>query len=256
LLRNRTGTDLLPDPSSLIANNVFPALSGLTLYGTIAESVDVFARMLARDTNFKIISRPVVYTANNKRAVISSGQEVPVPTSTTTSAISGDSTALTSNIGFKDVVLKLEVIPLINSEDEVTLTIAQQNNAILEFVEISQNRVPVIGTQRLTTTITVRDRSTIVLGGLITEEDTTTRSGVPVLKDVPGLNYLFGSTSKNKIRRELIILIQPFIINDHEDLAAAQQSMRQASRLDDDIQEMGEPEVRRAEPIFPVRPIN
>jgi general secretion pathway protein D len=256
LLRNRTGTDILPDPSALIANNVFPALSGLTLYGTIAESVDIFARLLARDTNFKIISRPVVYTANNKRAVISSGQEVPVPTSTTTSAIAGDSTALTSNIGFKDVVLKLEVIPLINSDDEVTLTIAQQNNAILEFVEISQNRVPVIGTQRLTTTITVKDRSTIVLGGLITEEDTITRSGVPVIKDIPGLNYLFGSTSKNKIRRELIILIQPFIIKDHGDLAEAQQSMREASRLDDEIQEMGSPEVRRAEPIFPVRPIN
>lgn len=253
LLRNRLGADVLPDPSSLIANNVFPALGGLTVYGSIAESVDVFVRALATDTNFRIISRPVVYTANNKRAVISSGQEVPVPTSTITSATTGDSNAITSNIGFKDVVLKLEVVPLINSEDEVTLTIAQQNNTVLERVPISGNDVPVIGTQRLTTTITVKNRSTIVLGGLITEEDSRTERGVPFLRDIPGINYLTGSTNKLKIRRELLVLIQPFIIHGDEDLAEAQQRLREVSRLDNEVEEMG-PEVREATPVFPVQP--
>jgi general secretion pathway protein D len=253
LVRNRLGADILPDPSSLLANNVFPALGGLTVYGTIAESVDIFARALATDTNFKIISRPVVYTANNKRAVISSGQEVPVPTSTITSATTGDSNAITSNIGFKDVVLKLEVVPLINSEDEVTLTIGQQNNTILERVQISGNEVPVIGTQQLTTTITVKDRSTIVLGGLITEEDSRTERGVPFLRDIPGLSYLVGSTNKLKIRRELIVLIQPFIIHGEEDLAEAQARLREVSRLDDEVEELN-PEVRQAIPIFPVQP--
>lgn len=255
LLRNRTGTDLLPDPSALIANNVFPALGGLTIYGTIADSVDVFARALASDSNFEIISRPVVYTANNKRAVISSGQERPVPTSTVTSAISGDSTALTSNISFKDVVLKLEVIPLINSENEVTLTIAQQNNQIIDSVRISDNDVPVISTQRLNTTITVKDRSTIVLGGLITEEDANNESGVPLLRDIPVLSYLVGNKRKEKVRSELIILIQPFIIHDEADLAQAQQAMKDASVLDDQLSELQSPEVRRAEAIFPGRPI-
>ena len=249
LLRNR-GVDTLPDPSSLSANNVFPALSGLTVYGSIAESVDVFARAVASDNNFQIISRPVIYTANNKRAVISSGEQVPFASNTLTSATTGDSNAVTATTAFKDVLLKLEVIPLINSEDEVTLTIAQQNNQIVGTETISGNPVPIIGTQQLTTTITVKNRHTIVLGGLITEEDERTESGIPLLRDIPGLSYLVGNVSKRKVRRELIILIQPFIIHDDRDLVVAQQRMREVSRLDDEIQEIG-PEVRQAIPIFP-----
>lgn len=255
MLRNRAGTDIVPSPSSLIANSVFPAISGLTLYGTIGDSVDVFIKALKTDNNFKIISRPVVYTANNKKAVISSGSEVPVPTSTSTQATGLNSSALTSNIGFKDVVLKLEVVPLVNSEDEVTLSVAQQNDQILEYVPISGNDVPVIGTQKLTTTVTVKNRNTIVLGGLITEEDTRNQSGMPILSSIPGVSYFFSSTVKKKVRRELIILIQPFIISDHEDLNQAQQRIRESSRLDDQIQELKKPEIRRAEAIFPVNPV-
>jgi type II secretion system protein D len=260
----RTGAlDILPDPSTLLNNDLLTragAAGGLTVFGTIAETVDIYAKFLAQNGDFKVISRPIVYTANNKKAVIASGQDVPVPTSTVTSALATDpnqtSTALTSNIGFKKVELKLEVIPLVNSEDEVTLTIAQQNNNIIDTVLISQNRVPVIGTQELTTTVTVRNRNTIVLGGLITEEDRRDTAGIPLLKDIPGLGYLFSNTAKEVVRRELIILIQPFIISDHQDLLEAQMSMREASRLDDEIQDLEAQTIRRAEPIytFPAQP--
>lgn len=249
--------DLLPDPSTLITSNLVSnvgAAGGLTVFGTIAETVDIYAKFLAQNGDFKILSRPIVYTANNKKAVIASGQDVPVPTSTVTSALATDpnqtSTALTSNIGFKKVELKLEVIPLVNSEDEVTLTVAQQNNNIIDYVTISQNSVPVIGTQELTTTVTVRNRNTVVLGGLITEEDSRSSSGIPLLKDIPAVGYLFSNTSTEKIRRELIILIQPFIISDHADLVEAQMAMREASRLDDEIQELQSQTIRRAEPIY------
>ncbi len=260
----RTGAlDLLPDPSSLLTNDLVTKAGmsgGLTVFGTIAETVDIYAKFLAQNGDFKVISRPIVYTANNKKAVIASGQDVPVPTSTVTSALATDpnqtSTALTSNIGFKKVELKLEVIPLVNSEDEVTLTVAQQNNNIIDTVLISQNRVPVIGTQELTTTVTVRNRNTIVFGGLITEEDKRDTAGIPLLKDIPGLGYLFSNTAKEKVRRELVILIQPFIISDHEDLVEAQMAMREASRLDDEMQELEVQTIRRAEPIytFPSQP--
>ncbi len=249
--------DLLPDPSSLITSDLVSnvgAAGGLTIFGTIAETVDIYAKFLAQNGDFKIISRPIVYTANNKKAVIASGQDVPVPTSTVTSALATDtsdtSTALTSNIGFKKVELKLEVIPLVNSEDEVTLSVAQQNNNIIDYVTISQNSVPVIGTQELTTTVTVRNRNTVVLGGLITEEDTRSSSGIPLLKDIPGVGYLFSNTATEKIRRELVILIQPFIISDHADLVEAQMALREASRLDDEIKELESQPIRRAEPIY------
>ncbi len=257
MLRN-TGVDVLPDPSSIIANNVFPAasqLGGLTLLGTVSESIDVFAHALEKDGKFKIISRPVVYTANNKKALISSGEEVPYAANTVSSAIQNNTTGITSNTSFKDVLLKLEVVPLINSDEEVTLTIAQQNDSVLRMAEISQgNKVPVIGTQKLTTTVSVKNRSTIVLGGLIKEQDDRTQSGLPFLSNIPGLNYFFSNTDKKKARSELIILIQPFIINNPTDLYDTQEDLRASSRLADEIIQPYMPEIRKAESVFPVNP--
>lgn len=245
------GVDLLPDPSSIVrgaADTALPLLSGLTIYGTIAETVDIYAKALATSGRFEIISRPVVYTANNKKAVISSGRDEPVPVSTLTTAVTAvqqdTGASIASNIQFKPVVLKLEVIPLINSEDEVTLTIAQQNDNVLERVPISGNEVPVIGTQALTTTITLRNRETVVLGGLITEENQDSRTGIPLLRDIPGLGYLFSTTKKDVRRRELIVMIQPFIINTEDDLAEAQRIERDFTTMSEDLVEFEMPENR------------
>jgi type II secretion system protein D len=263
LLRNtgivgRQGAiDILPSPMSLATNAAMPLLSGLTIYGTVAETVDIYAKFLQTVGDFQVLSRPVIYTANNKKAVISSGEQVPVPVSTLTTALNTNAnnqtgTSLASNIQFKDVVLKLEVVPLINSENEVTLTIAQQNDNVVRYEQLSGNRVPTIGTQELTTTITVRNQNTVVLGGLIKEEESRNRSSIPLLGDIPGVGYLFSNTSKSKIRRELIILIQPFIIKDDRDLLAAAASLRTASKLNDQIAEMDNSlPVRRAEPVMP-----
>jgi len=242
------------DTVTSVASSVLPIVSGLTVFGTIADSVNVYARALASTNRFKVISRPVVYTANNKKAVISSGQQVPVPESSLTSAISananGTGTSIASNIEYKDVVLKLEVIPLINSNNEVTLTIAQQNDNIQEEVQISNNQVPVIGTQELTTTVTVPNRQTIILGGLITDEETRTQTGIPFLKDIPGLGYLFSSTKKDVTRRELIVMIQPFIIDSDETLEEANTIEKEKSGIKPEYDGDYLP-VRQAEPVKP-----
>ncbi len=227
LLRSRT--DVLPDPTSLVTNAAVPLLSGLTVYGTIAETVDIYAKALVNSSNFKVLSRPVIYTANNTKAVISSGQQVPIAGQTLSTVtnvdtsnpnLSGNSVASTTE--YIPVVLRLEVVPRINSADEVTLQVVQQNDNILERVVVSNNEVPVIGTQSLTTQVTVKNRTTVILGGLITEEETNSKTGIPLLSSVPGVGYLFSTTKKNKTRRELIVLIQPLIINSDADLAEAQ----------------------------------
>jgi len=271
LLRTTSGTDILADPTKVLsaaanaligtaagaAGTAAPIASGLTVYGTIAESVDIYAKALATTNRFKILHRPVVFTTNNSKAVISSGQSVPIPVSSLTSAITSTpndvGTAITSNVQYKDVVLKLEVIPLVNSDNEVTLTIGQQNDSLLESVTISNNQVPVIGTQVLTTTVTVRNRETIVLGGLITEEKQQSRSGIPFLSSVPGLGYLFSTNKKSTTRRELIIMIQPLIVNSEADLAEANDVYKSMSAAQSESYEDSIP-VRRAQPVFPVIP--
>jgi type II secretion system protein D len=236
LLAYRNGSfDLVPGTSDAVnaaataattaANAAIPALSGLTVFGAIGDSVDLLVRALASTNRFQIISRPVVYTANGQGALISSGQQVPVPTSTLTTAVNvnanNSGNSVTSNIDYKNVVLELDVRPLINSDREVTLEIKQRNDNVQSQVEISNNQVPVVATQTLNTTVTVPNRSTIVLGGLITDQEERVQTGIPFLKDIPGLGYLFSNTKKNKTRRELIVMIQPFIINNGADLKDA-----------------------------------
>jgi len=234
LLANRSGSlDLAPDTSTVTntavnaaaaaASTAIPALSGLTVYGSIANSVDILARAMAATSKFQIISRPVVYTSNGQPAVISSGQSVPVASGTLTSAV--DTTAnnnlgssIASNVEYKDIVLELEVQPLINSDHEVTLRIKQKNDTIQGQTTVSGNSYPTLGVQALNTTITVPNRNTVVLGGLISEQEDRTETGIPLLKDIPGLGYLFSNTVKNKTRRELIIMIQPFIVDTDEKL--------------------------------------
>ncbi|MEX1118271.1 MAG: secretin N-terminal domain-containing protein [Terrimicrobiaceae bacterium] len=218
------GIDALPDPSSLLSPETFAQLSGLTIYGSIAESVDVFARFLETTNRFTTLSRPVVYTTNNKKATILSGQRVPVPVSTLTSTTPGlgDNNSVTSNIQYEDVVLKLEVVPLINSDNEVNLIIAQTNDNIVGSELISGNEVPIIATQEITTSVRVKSGSTIVLGGLITDDDEKNTDGIPYLNRIPVVGPIFGgSASKRKSRSELIVMIQPIVVDSEIDSVRA-----------------------------------
>jgi len=196
---------------------------GLSILGSIVDgdnaSIDVILRMLTRDQNFRLLSRPSVYAQNNSKAVILSGQRIAVPTSTITTVgngVSGGSFpgSLAANIEYLDVVLKLEVVPLINSDNEVTLRIAQVNDTVVGQQIISGNTVPTLNTQELITTITVPNAQTIVLGGLITERTDNDRTGVPVIRRIPVLKHVVGSTDREYRREELLIFIQPFIIDD------------------------------------------
>jgi general secretion pathway protein D len=227
----------LPTPSNLIRPQIFQNLAGLTVYGTIADAVDIYARALEKTGKFKVLSRPVVYTTNNKKAVISSGQQVPFTSSTLTStSISGgpinQSAGVTANITYKDVLLKLEVVPLINANKDVTLVIAQTNNNILGFENFgADNRAPIISAQELTTTVTVPNGGTVVLGGLIIESTTGDDSGVPFLMRVPVLGYLFKQTTRKVERKELIVLLQPTVVENNDDLARASTEEMNRSKL-------------------------
>ena len=204
------------------------ALAGLNVYGQIAQGVDAFVRALETTQRFKILSRPSIYAANNKKAVITSGQRIPIPTSSITDLANANN--VRTNIAFQDVVLKLEVIPLINSNKEVSLTIAQVNDTVVGQQQIAGNSIPIIATERLLTNVTIANRSTIVLGGLITENDERSTSGIPYLSRIPYLGNAFKTTTNRKARKELIIFIQPVVVQDNE--AAFTTSEREDSRTE------------------------
>src|SRR4029453_15756564 len=126
-----------------------------------------------------------------------------------------------TNIAFQDVVLKLEVIPLINSNKEVNLTIAQVNDNVVGQQQVGKKSVPIIATERLVTTVTVANKSAIVLGGLITENEERTTSGIPLLCRIPVLGSAFRRTKNSKTRKELLTFIQPVVVEDNSEAAEA-----------------------------------
>ena len=241
----------LPTPESLINPQLFQAVQGLTVYGTIADAVDVYARALESTGKFKVLSRPVVYTTNNKKAVISSGRQVPFVSSTLASSTitTQNTTGITSNITYKDVLLKLEVLPLINANRDVTLVIVQTKNDVTGYENLGGNRTPVISSQELTTTVTVPNGGTVVLGGLIVERMTADDSGVPFLMRIPVLGYLFKQTSRKVERQELIVLLQPNVVENDDELARASWEERYRSKVGDDAYAQAAPSAFANTPV-------
>ncbi len=253
----------LPRPSSITGpaalTNGLNTLSGLTVFGTIADSVDVYARFLEETGRFRTLSRPVIYTTNNRKATILSGERVPFPSSTLTTATGGginnNGTAVTANIQYQDVVLKLEVIPLINSDREVNLVIAQTNDKLLGYQQISGTEAPLIATQEITTSVRVPNGSTIVLGGLITEDKDRSVAGIPYLTRVPVIGSLLGGRTSNKTtKRELIVMIQPVVVDSNNEMHRASAYEGDRTPLGQDAQLMTAPLAEQSQAPSPWKP--
>lgn len=190
---------------------------GVALYGLIGDDLGVFVNALESNTNFRTLNRTILMTRNNRVANLSSGQRIAVPSSTFTG---GNVNGSTTNVEYRDVVLELEIQPLINSDNEVTLEISIVKDGVGQIRRIGELEVPDISTEELTTSVTVQDGSAVVLGGLITEDTGETKDGVPVLSRIPGIGRLFGFDSETKSRSELIIMIRPQIIPSTNEMVA------------------------------------
>ena len=194
----------------------FPTPDGLGVWAQVGDYFNGYIQALESTNRFEVISRPFVFTANNQLASIASGERVAVPTQSISSLDAGGN--VSSSIGFEEVLLRLDVVPLINSKDEVTLTVSQENENITGTTVIGGNEVPDIATQQFETTVRLPNKAIVVLGGIIQEDDNELVTGLPLLTKIPLIKNLLGSTSKQKNRRELLIFLQPHIIETTDDL--------------------------------------
>ena len=194
----------------------FPTPDGLGVWAQVGDYFNGYIQALESTNKFEVISRPFVFTANNQLASIASGERVAVPTQSISSLDAGGN--VSSSIGFEEVLLRLDVLPLINSKDEVTLTVSQENENITGTTVIGGNEVPDIATQQFETTVRLPNKAIVVLGGIIQEDDNELVTGLPFLTKIPLIKNIVGSTSKAKNRRELLIFLQPHIIETTDDL--------------------------------------
>ena len=174
-------------------------------YGILSSKLDTMLHALTKDTKVNILSTPRVMTKNNQEAVINVGQAVPFLVSTQETATGG----ILTSTDFRDVGVILTVTPRINRSGTVSLDVNQQINSLVEFTLFD---APIISTREASAFVTIKDKQTMVIGGMIKDDKTETVHKIPVLGDIPLLGKLFRRTDTRIEKTELMVFITPHVV--------------------------------------------
>ena len=162
---------------------------------------------LEADSRGKVVSSPRVVTADNQKASIEQGTEIPYVTPGT-----GNSPA---TVQFKKAVLRLDVTPQITPDNRIIMTVEIRKDSVGQFVPVAGGGfVPAIDTKNVTTQIAVNNGDTAVIAGIYEETLNNDVTKVPFLGDLPYLGYLFKTTNKNIEKTELLIFLTPRIVKE------------------------------------------
>jgi general secretion pathway protein D len=216
--RDTTGSNTAGTNTSGVLPGGFSYLAGF------GNDLDVFITALASDGRAKILQRPRIQTSHAVPATLFVGQQRPYPTS---SYYGGGAFGGYASIQQLQIGVTLEVTPLINPEGLVVMDIHQKIDSFEGNVTIQNvGDVPVTSSKDATAKVAVRDHDTVILGGLIETDKNSNYSGVPYLKDIPLLGYLFRSSHHEENRTELIVLIRPTVLPTPEVAALAAKSVK------------------------------
>jgi general secretion pathway protein D len=234
-LRSRGGsTDtamLFGKPTSLLTESGNSKPTGLSVR-TIEGDIDITLRALQESGKLNVLSRPYILTRNNQLATINVGEEIPIPTGTTTVAGQSQTTIEYRN----DIGIVLDVTPSINPDGLVNMTVNPKiTTRSTETVPISENlNAQAFSTRSAETRVAVHDGQTIVIGGLIEDQIKDTIKKVPILGDLPILDLLFKRSIKEKSKKELLIFLTPYVAEDARGLTPISEAERARSTLNMD----------------------
>ena len=174
-------------------------------YGILSSKLDTMLHALKKDTKVNILSTPRIMTKNNQEAIINVGQEIPFLVSTQETATGG----ILTSTDFRNVGVILTVTPRINRSGTVSLDVNQQINSLIEFTLFD---APIISTREATASVTVRDKQTMVIGGMIKDDKTETIHKIPIVGDIPLLGKLFQRKDTRVEKTELMVFITPHVV--------------------------------------------
>ncbi|MFH0772565.1 MAG: secretin N-terminal domain-containing protein [Candidatus Omnitrophota bacterium] len=191
-------TTSMAGPSSSLSGGQFK-IDTLNFKGlSITATIDA----LVQDQKAHLLASPSIAVLNNREARIVIGEKVPYKERTQTT------TGTTETTKYIDVGTTLRVIPSINVDGYITMMIHPEVSSVTALLDAG----PRITTREADTTVRVKEGETIVIGGLIKQEDNRTKSGIPLLKDLPIIGLLFSNRSKDQTQVELAVFITPKIL--------------------------------------------
>jgi general secretion pathway protein D len=193
--------------TSILPANMF------SYWANFNGNYDVAVQAAENDSRVNVLSRPRIQTSHGVEADLFVGETIPYVDSTTAGAFGG--TGVYNSYQQQQIGITLKVKPLINPDGLVVMDIYQEASEPgpqSTAVDINGTSVPTINQRQASATVAVKDRDTIILGGMIGTTMTKTISGVPYLMNVPLLGKLFQSQSDSMTRTELIVLLRPTVL--------------------------------------------
>jgi general secretion pathway protein D len=213
-------------------------------------NIGALLHALQTDGDVNVLSTPNILTTDNQKAEIMVGENVPFVTGQSqTAATAGQ---IFTQIDRKDVGIKLQITPQIASDDNVRLEIKQEISDLTVTPGLNPNIVgPTTSKRSADTTVVIKDRQTMVIGGLIRDNVVSSTSKVPLLGDIPILGWLFKFKTTKIEKTNLMIFITPYIIKNETE--ATEITSRKGEALDEFRKEY-RIEKKGYEPVLPVLP--
>ncbi len=181
---------------------------------------------LADDSKLKVISSPSLMVLDNHSASINVGDQVPVRTSeSTNTGTTGDNSIVTSTIQFVETGVTLEVAPRVSQGGNVAMDIFQSIRTA-DTTLTSSIDSPTINQRQVQTSVSVLSGETIVLGGLIQDNNGKRNTGIPGLRNLPVAGALFGTRTNTSSRTELLVLITPTAVSNSTESKEATEELR------------------------------
>jgi general secretion pathway protein D len=196
---------------------------------SLSSNTQIGANLSALFTNgtVNVLSTPTIMTSDNKEAEIFVGENVPFLTSTTSYSTG---VAQTSNIERKDTGIILRITPQITEGDYLKLDIYQEISAVKDALNAGAAADITTTKRSAKTSVVVKDKDTVVIGGLIQDQDKNTVNKIPILGDIPLVGWLFKSKSTQRTKTNLLIMLTPRIIKSAQDMS--QVSEKQKARFE------------------------
>ena len=214
-------------PSTAQSNPLTAVIPGANLLLGAVATPKVVINALRAITDVKVLSSPSLVVLDNQVASLQVGDQVPVSTGTASVLASAttQSNTIVNSISYLNTGVILTVQPRINVNGNVILTIDQAISNVANNANAT-SLTPTVSQREVKSSVAVASGQTVLLGGLITETQSRTRSGIPVLEELPGLGDLFSTNDRSTARTELIIFIQPQIIRNSVDASKVAEELR------------------------------
>lgn len=218
---NGRATTTLSTAASGAVAATFPGASTVINWG----DARVVLSALKEITNVNVVSAPQLMVLDHQTAMLQVGDEVPIAVQQARSVVDPDA-PIVNSVQLRSTGVILKVTPRVNGNGMATLEIEQEVSDVARTTT-SNIDSPTIQQRRIRSVVAAGDNQTIALGGLIRESKSNSRSGIPILQDIPLLGHLASTTSKAATRTELLILLTPRVVRNPEEARSVTQELQQ-----------------------------